>query len=49
MSARVFWTDAFHHASILAPHLFPVRHVVFAGVMNAAIVSFAGFLGMDVG
>jgi hypothetical protein len=48
MSARMLWADAFHHAPVLTPDLFPVSHVVLAWIVDTAIVSLADFLGMDV-
>ena len=42
------FTDTFHDATIRSPYLRPVSHVVLAGVVNAAIVAFAGFLCVDV-
>lgn len=44
----MLWADAFHHAPIFTPNLFPISHVVLAGIVDTAIVSFADFLGMDV-
>jgi hypothetical protein len=41
------WTNALHDASILAPVLRPILHVVVARIVDAAVVPLALGLGVD--